>query len=156
MKKDIIQNNIKNSYLFGCIKNKNKFTFYLMPVVYWVLNHSKYAPNYNPEDWEYVFRNNILNVIDNNIEPFIRAIEVDKIDIDSVDMTNYRFMDIFLFFVDFDSKIFISYFHDIDVEEYLPDNQWIGKFEDPINYLPKNLIAKVFPNYIEGNERSLI
>ena len=150
-----IEENIGNSYLFGCVKYKNKYEFYLMPVVYWVLNHAKYNPKYNPDDWEYVFRDNVLNVTDDNIEPFIKAIEVDKIDIDSVKMADYRFMDIFLFFIDFDSKIFISYFDDIDIEEYIP-NLWTGKFEDPINYLPENLIKKVFPNYIKGYERSLI
>lgn len=158
MKKDIIENNIKNSYLFGCIKHKNTYAFYLMPVAEWILNYSKYHPDYNPRDWEDTpaFRDDILNVTNDNIGPFIRAIEVDKIDIDSLNMENYRFMDVFLFFIDFDSKTFISYFHDIDIEEYLPDDQWIGKFEDPINYLSEDLIKKVFPNYIKGSERSLI
>jgi hypothetical protein len=156
MEKDIIENNIKNSYLFGCIKHKDRFAFYLMPVVYWVLNHPKYAPSYNPENCDYVFRDNVLNITDDKIEDFIQAIEVDKIDVASVGMASYRFMDVFLFFVDFDSKTFISYFHDIDIEEYLPDEKWIGKFEDPINYLPENLIKKVFPNYVKGYERSII
>ncbi|WP_343696904.1 hypothetical protein [Flavobacterium sp.] len=153
---NIIQENIKNSYLFGCVKYKNEFSFYLMPIAYWILNHLTYDPEYNPDDWEFVFRGNILNVNDNNIDPFIKYIEVDKIDIDSVNMSDYRFMDIFLFFIDFDSKIFISYFDEIDIEEYLPDDQWIGKFEDPINYLSENLIKKVFPNYIKGSKRSII
>jgi hypothetical protein len=153
---DKIQENIKNSYLFGCVKHNNAFSFYLMPIAYWILNHFKYDPEYNPNDWEFVFRDNILNVDDDNIESFIKSIEVDKIDIDSVKMSDYRFMDTYLFFIDFDSKTFVSYFDDLDIEEYLPDDEWIGKFEDPINYLSEDLIKKVFPNYVKGSVRSII
>jgi hypothetical protein len=145
---DKIQENIKNSYLFGCVKYKDKFSFYLMPIAYWVLNYAKYDPEYNPSDWEegIVFRDDILNVNDSNIEPFIESIKVDEIDVDSVNFNDYNFEDIFLFFVDFDSKTFISYFDDIEIEEYLPDENWIGKFENPISYLPKELIAIIFPS----------
>ena len=153
-----INENIDNSYLFGCVKYKNEFSFYLMPIAYWVLNYIKYDPRCSLSDWGtngHIFRDNVLNVDDDNIEPFIKSIQVDIIDIDSLSMADYRFMDIFLFYIDFDSKTFISYFDDIDVEEYIP-NLWTGKFEDPINYLPENLIKKVFPYYVKGYERSII
>lgn len=129
-----------------------------MPLAEWILNYSIYDPTYDPNDWleSPPFRDNILNVSDDNIGYFIKSIEVNKIDIDSLVMENYRFFDVFLFFVDFDSKTFINYFPDTDVEEYLPDGKWIGKFADPINYLPETLIYKVFPNYIKGYERSII
>lgn len=143
---DKIQENIKNSYLFGCVKYKDKFSFYLMPIAYWVLNYAKYDPEYTPNDWEegIAFRDDILNVDDSNIEPFIESIKVDKIDVDSVNFIDYNFEDIFLFFVDFDSKTFISYFDDIEIEEYLPDEKWVGKFENPISYLPKEMVAIIF------------
>lgn len=136
---DKIQENIDNSYLLGCVKYRRDFSFYLMPIAYWILNHHKYNPSYNPNDWEYVFRDNILNVKDENIEGFIRSIEVDNISINSVNSEVYNFKDIFLFFIDFDSRVYISYFDDIEIENYLPDERWIGKFDNPVNYLPEDL-----------------
>ena len=138
---DKIQENIDNSYLLGCVKYKNNFSFYLMPIAYWILNYAKYDPSYNPDDWKdgNVFRDDILNVSDENMNPFIQSIEIDKIDLNFVAFKEYSFADIFLFFIDFNSKIFISYFDDIEIEEYLPDEKWIGKFDNPLNYLPEEL-----------------
>jgi len=142
---DTIQENIDNSYLFGCVKYKENYTFYLMPIAYWILNHIAYDPTYNPDDWKdgFIFRDNILNVEDDNIELFIQAIEVDKIDIDTVNVKEYGLGNIFLFLIDFDSKTFISYFDDISIEEYLPNESWIGKFDDPIKYMPKEFVDKI-------------
>ncbi|QNR87019.1 hypothetical protein H9N25_11855 [Pedobacter riviphilus] len=140
---DKIQENIENSYLFGCMKYKNDLSFYLMPIAFWILNYSKYDPTYNPKDWDDIYRDNLLNVSDENIELYLRSIELDKIDLDSVDVKKYDLANIFLFFIDFDSKIFISYFDDIDIEEYLPDESWVGKFDNPLNYLPEALICKL-------------
>jgi len=136
-----IKENIDNSYLFGCVKYKNDYSFYLMPIAYWILNYAKYDPNYNPNDWKDgdVFRDNILNVEDQNIQPFIQSIKVDKIDLNNAEVKKYNFKDIFYFFLDFDSKTFISFFDDIEIEEYLPDEKWIGKFDNPLNYLPEEL-----------------
>ena len=136
-----VQENIDNSYLLGCVKYKGNFSFYLMPIAYWILNYAKYDPGYNPHDCKdgNVFRDDILNVSDKNIEGFFQSIKVDKIDFNSLSFKEYNYAEIFLFFVDFDSKIFISYFDDIEIEEYLPDEKWIGKFDNPLNYLPKEL-----------------
>lgn len=142
--KNKIQKCIQDSFLFGCVKYRNHYNFYLMPIAFWILNYSKYDPAYNPNDWDNVYRDNILNVTDDNIERFIRSIQIDKVDIDTVDFKKYNLADIFLFFVDFDSKAFISFFDDIGVEEYLPDENWFGKFDNPIDYLPETLIAKLF------------
>jgi hypothetical protein len=116
-----------------------------MPIAYWILNYAKYDPGYNPEDWNdgNVFRDNILNVDDDKIENLIQSIQSEKIDIDSVDLKRYNLGDIFLFFIDFDSKLFISYFDDIDIEEYLPNEEWVGKFENPVHYIPTQIIAKL-------------
>lgn len=139
-----IQDKINDSFIFGCVKYKNNFSFYLMPIAYWILNYAKYDPKYNPDDWDddIIFRDNILNVEDSMIEPFIKSIEVDKIGIESINISDYNLMNVFLFYIDFDTKTFISYFDDIDIEEYLPDENWIGKFDNPLNYLPKKLISK--------------
>ncbi len=146
MNENLIQNSIDNSFLFGCLKYKEKITFYLMPLANWILNYSMYDPDYNPDDWKDTppFRNNILNVSEDNIELFVDAIEIDKIDVNKIILEKFNLRDIFLFYVDFDSKIFISHFDDIDIEEYLPDDNWVGKFDDPVNYLPQDLVLKLF------------
>lgn len=141
-----IQKAIENSYLFGCIKYDNDLSFYLMPIAYWILNYSKYDPSYNPKDWNdgHIFRDNILNVDNKNIDSFIHCIRLDKIDIELVNPKQNNLLDVFLFFVDFDSKVFISYFDDIDIEEYLPDESWSGKFDNPLNYIPEEIMVKLF------------
>ncbi|THU39404.1 hypothetical protein FAM09_12935 [Niastella caeni] len=143
---DKIQENIDNSFLLGCVKYKNNLSFYLMPIAYWILNYAQYDPYYNPEDWKdgIVFRNDILNVNDESIGSFIEAIQDYKIDLDSIDIKKYNFNDIFYFFIDFHSKTFISYFDDIEIEKYLPDEKWVGIFDTPLKYLPQELSVYFF------------
>jgi hypothetical protein len=126
-----VQQKIEEDYIFGCIKYKANCSLYLMPIAYWILDYKKYDPNYNPDDWEFIFRDNILVVNDSNIDKFMNAIEVDKIQPDEFSKSTYRLT----FFIDFDTKLFISSFGDIEVEEYVPNN-WQGKYGDPTGYLP--------------------
>lgn len=114
-----------------------------MPLAKWILNHFKYSPSYNPYEWEYVFRGNILNVTDENVRDFVKAIAVDKIDLtvdggDLQDVLNERDVP-FYFFIDLDNKNYISYFYDIEVETYLPDDTWMGIYDDPMKYLPDTI-----------------
>lgn len=142
-----IEKKIERDYLFGCIKYKNEYSIYLMPLAEWILNHYKYSPSYNPNEWEYVFRGNILNVTDENVKDFIRAIAVDKIDlkIDGQDLQRVlREKEVpFPFFIDLDNKNYISYFYDIEVETYLPDDTWVGIYDDPMKYLPDD-VTRIF------------
>jgi hypothetical protein len=110
-----------------------------MPVAYWILNHLQYNPAYNPNDWEYIFRDNILNITDDQIDNFIKAIDEDRIsdleELKSISpQSEYTYL---YFFIDFDSKIFVSHFDDIEIEEYLPQDEWHGIFEYPINRIPE-------------------
>lgn len=134
-----LQEKQAQNYLLGSIKHNNQHSYYTMPFAWWVLNHSKYNPTYNPDDWESVFRNNILNVADNEIENYINAIEEDKIyDLTELKTINEDPVYTYLyFFIDFDLKTFISHFDDIEIEEYLPDEQWQGFFKDPITFIPE-------------------
>lgn len=140
---DIIQEKVDNSYLFGCIRYQNQFTCYLMPIAYWILNHKIYNPEYNPDEWEFVFRDNILNVDDEQIEGFLQSIKVDEVDIESINVSQYNLIDIFLLYIDFDDKTLISFFDDVDIEEYLPNDKWTGIFDNPINYLPPEVLLKL-------------
>jgi hypothetical protein len=134
-----LQEKQMQSYLLGCIKYNNEYSYYTMPFAWWVLNYSEYDPSYNPDDWKDIFRNNILDVTDDQIGNYIDAIEEDKI----TDLTELKTIETepayayLYFFIDFDSKLFISHFDDIDIEEYLPDEKWQGIFKDPITYIPE-------------------
>lgn len=133
-----IQENINNNFLLGSIKYQGLYKFYLMPLAYWILNYEKYDPTYNPNDWEFVFRDNILNVVDINVTSFLNSIKEDEVFLSNDEVEKYNLKDQLLFFVDLDKKLFINFFYDVEIEEYLPDSKWTGKFENPINYLPRN------------------
>lgn len=134
-----IAQKFEENYLLGCIKYENIYNLYLMPIAYWILNYRKYDPDYNPKDWEFVFRANILNVTDEKIDDFLNAIEEDKLNTNEFIVairslsSNYKQL---CFFIDFDIKLLINGFYDVEVEDYLPDSSWIGKFGKPLEYLP--------------------
>lgn len=133
----------ENNYLLGCIRYKEAYNIYLMPIAWWILNYKKYDPGYNPQDWQDVYRDNILNVSKDVVDDFIRSIEVDKVDFTEFSMAirdiplKYKRL---YFFIDFDNNLFVNgYYDNIEMEEYLPDEEWEGKVDDPRNYLPKDL-----------------
>jgi hypothetical protein len=137
-----IKKKLENHYLFGCIKHNESYMLYLMPIAYWILNYKKYNPSYDPKEWEFVFRGDVLNVNDSSIKDFMRAIDVDKIEpveLQSVHESIPRPLPNFYFFIDFDSKLYVNSFNDIEVEQYLPEHGWTGIFDNSLNYLPKRL-----------------
>lgn len=133
----------ENNYLLGCIRYKGAYTIYLMPIAWWILNYKKYDPGYNPADWKDVYRDNILNVSKDSVYGFIKSIEADRVDIAEFTAAIRDIPVKYIrlnFFIDFDSNLFINgYYDNIELEEYLPDESWEGKVDDPNNYLPKQL-----------------
>lgn len=91
---------------------------------------------------DHVFRNNIYNVTDERIDEFIDSIDEGKLSlhelkfiIDDINTANA----VILFFIDFDKKLFVNGFADIEVEKCLPDISWKGEQDDPVNYLSENI-----------------
>ena len=139
-----IKKRLDDNYLLGVIKHENIYNIYLMPIAWWILNHNKYDPNYNPNIWKEVFRNHIYNVEDKNIDLFLKSIEGDKLSSNEIILAKTQNPNDFIhlyFFIDFDKKIFINGFSDIEVEEYLPNENWKGIFGNPNAYLPEVLIS---------------
>jgi hypothetical protein len=126
-----IDQKIEAGYLLGCIRHKEQYNFYFMPIAFWIIDYSKYDPTYNPDDWDGVYRDNILIVTDDNVDSFMRAIEIDRIE--HVTLVESNIEDI-VFYIDFDSKLFVNGFVEISAEEYLPTG-WRGRYDDPLNYL---------------------
>ncbi len=139
LKERLIEN-----YLLGCIKYKNRFDFYLMPIAWWILNYNKYDPSIlNSSERINNFRNGITIVTDQKKDSFINSINEDKISLQELEEItcldnneNYEYLN---FFIDFDKKEFINGFHDIEVEDYLPNETWVGRFDEPKKYLPSEL-----------------
>lgn len=111
-----------------------------MPIAYWILNYEKYDPEHDPSEYKSVFRDNILNVTDDRIEDFFKAVanytlylnDEIKSEIKSI-LPEYKRIQ---FYIDLDKKIFISGFVDIEVEDYLPDPNWSGELGFPGEYVP--------------------
>lgn len=135
-----IKEKIEEGYLFGCIKYKRSWNVYLMPVAYWILNYTKYDPQYNPNDWEEVFREHIYIVTDQLIEKYIEVIQKDSIGSEELRNVNFNKKEAFFeVYIDFDCKVFTNSFDYIELQDYLPDSNWIGKYENPVSYLPEQL-----------------
>ena len=116
-----LQDKASQGYVLGYIKSHNQSNAYLMPIAYWILNYKKYDPSYNPKDWNAQFRNNILSVNDNNVDDYIAAIEVDKVNAKESEV--FDFFEV-RFYIDFIEKFYISNFVEIAIDDYLPDARW--------------------------------
>lgn len=136
MNKTIYQRLTEN-YLLGCIKYRDRYSIYLMPIAWWILNYKKYDPAFDSAKWGVEFREGVYNVTDDKVEDYMQSIKDDKIEVDELENFSSPFE--FYFFIDFDSKLFVSRFSDIEIEDYLPSSNWRGDFEDPIKYYPKEI-----------------
>lgn len=132
--------------LLGCIKINNEYNFYLMPVAWWILNYKKYDPAHSTHA-NFDFRNNIYTVTDSNIGNFIQSISADKISAAELQQitntyknTNEQYYSYLSFYIDFDKKLYVNGFYNIELEKYLPE-KWKGKSGNPTNYLPRNLFV---------------
>jgi hypothetical protein len=143
-----IEQKLQKNYILGCIKYKDNYNFYLMPIAWWILNYAKYCPSIlENKERATNFRNGVLVVNKESIKPYLESIEEDKLtDKELMEIINeinkkypeeeYSYLN---FFIDFDKKEYINGFYDIESEDYLPDDTWNGKFDEPLKYLPSNL-----------------
>lgn len=138
-----IKQRLEEDYILGCIRYKNEHQFFIMPVAWWVLDYPKYSPSILIQDI-YNFRNGVYIVKDNRIVDYLNSIAEDKISLSEVKNIMENFDEEYsriTFFIDFDNKQFINGFFDIEIEEYLPDEGWTGKFDyEPINYISKDVL----------------
>ncbi|MDR1339814.1 MAG: hypothetical protein LBK58_07170 [Prevotellaceae bacterium] len=146
-----LEQKILEDYLVGSVKYKEKFYFYAMPVAWWILDYEKYSPSIlSSKERRINFRNGVLVVTDYNIKPYLESIQEYKLThkelseiIYEIDRKypeeGYAYLN---FFIDFDKKEYINGFYDIELEDYLPDESWKGKFDEPLKYLPLHLRAQ--------------
>ncbi|HEV2483522.1 MAG TPA: hypothetical protein VGS79_27845 [Puia sp.] len=136
---------LEADYLLGCIKYRDAYSLYAMPLGWWILNFSKYDPAFAAYEDASAFRNGVLNVVDAAIETFLHVIETDKITPADFNLATdvppeQRSLN---FFVDFDAKLFINgYYENVEPETYLPDDHWRGELGFPTDYLPKEFASE--------------
>ncbi len=139
-----IKERLSENYIIGCIKYNGNYYFYLMPIAWWIINYEKYDPSIlNSKERISNFRNGVIVVADGQTDNFIKSIREDEISLQELKEIilfdgkgNYDYLN---FFIDFDKKEYINGFYDIEVEDYLPDETWTGKFDEPKKYLPDEL-----------------
>ena len=143
-----IEKRLLENYNIGCIKYEENYNFYLMPIAWWILDYVKYSPSIlKSKERQTNFRNGVLVVTDENIEPYLKSIEEDKLTEDELlELINeidkkypeegYPYIN---FLIDFDEKKYINGFDYIEIEDYLPDETWKGKYDEPLKYLPSYL-----------------
>ena len=137
-----IKQRFEENYLLGGIKYNGVVNFYLMPLAWWILNYKEYDPEIDIRKSQFIFRHNIYNVLDEEIPHFMKCIENDMLATDELVETLPQVKKDFTpmyFFVDFDNKVLTSAFADIEVECYLPTNDWRGEYGNPIYKLPNQL-----------------
>ncbi|MEO6721332.1 MAG: hypothetical protein ABIN67_13255 [Ferruginibacter sp.] len=138
-----LKQRLDENYIVGCIKHRNQFQFYLMPIAWWILDYQTYDPSISQRD-EFNFRDGIYNVTDDKIEAYLSSISIDNVSFSETKYIQENFAEEYsriTFFIDFDKKEYVNGFPDIDVEEYLPDEAWKGKFDwDPEKYIPDKLL----------------
>ncbi|UKB82439.1 hypothetical protein LF887_15655 [Chryseobacterium sp. MEBOG06] len=138
-----IEQRLDENYILGCIKHNDKYQFYLMPIAWWILNYEKYSPSILQDISRQNFRNGALNVTDDKLFSFFGSISEDQVSVSEANSIIKNFTEEYAgitFFIDFDKKEYISIFDYIEVETYLPDTTWIGKYANPIDYIPKNIL----------------
>lgn len=128
--------------ILGMITLNGVTSFYLGEPAEWVMDYQKYDPTYNPQDWNYIFRGNILYVDENNAQSFIDTMGEYQLKEDEIESFLQEFDDEDirpLVLIDFDQKNFVNNFYDISFEKYIP-RHWKGIFDDPLKYVDKRFI----------------
>jgi hypothetical protein len=125
---------LDRNYLLGAIRFEGGYSFYLMPIAYWILNYGKYDRSFEARNRGLVFRGNIYNVDDKMIVTFLKAIGEDKISNEEARKLIEDGVRM-VFFVDFDSYLFIDGFREIILDDYMPNEKWQVKVDEPIKFM---------------------
>jgi len=126
--------------IIGAVKINAKWRFFAGIIAEWIMDYQTYDPEYNPDESETSFRNNILLVDESNGEAFCDAMspyEILKDEIDNV-LDKYEGKKLPLITIDFDNRIFTSVFFDIALEDYIPP-KWKGRYIKKLTELPEEI-----------------
>ena len=130
---------LEQDQLLGVIRLNNKYSFFTGGTADWNMDYKKYDPSYNPAEWTYVFRNNILQVDENNAQQYCETMDKVSAEIVIDTIRQLGASEVILYFlIDFDNKLYINYYFDLSLEDYVPVG-WKGLFDNPLNHVPDTI-----------------
>lgn len=134
---------IEDGYVLGLVLYRSKLMMYMAPSAWFVMDYPRYDPSITASrERSGDFRDGVLVVDDSTVEDYLKSMQEDAVSLDELQAylpeKKESLQPIFL--IDFDSHRYVSWFFDIDYEEYIPAG-WEGVFDNPLNYLPDEVKA---------------
>lgn len=129
---------IKDGYVLGVVLYQNTLIMYMAPSAWFVMDYPKYDPSIiASKERSSDFRDGVLLVDDSTAEAYLKAMQADTISLEELRAEFPGHKDALqpIFLIDFDGRRYISWYFDIDYEEYVPSG-WEGVFDNPLNHLP--------------------
>ena len=129
---------IGNDDMIGAVLSGGKWRYFVGTFAEWVMDYPSYDSNSKPD---YLFRNGIDCVDENNIDSFCDAMsdyELTEDNIRTLTNTSKTRIDLLYYVIDADNKVYISDFWEIDTHEYVPTG-WKGYAQDPMDYVPQEV-----------------
>lgn len=129
---------LQQDELLGAVRLGSKWRYFAGTLAEWILDYASYDPDYDPANWTYIYRNNLLRVDETLANEFCDAMKehefipedirhlVDKKGADKIPLA---------IVIDFDNLVFINGFYDLALEEYAP-KWWTNYFGNPYEYVP--------------------
>ena len=134
---------IKDGYVLGLVIYKDTLMHYMAPSAWFVMNYPKYDPSILTSDERAgEFRDGVLVVDNSTAEAYLKSMQPDAVSLDELraELPDRKDSLQPVFLIDFDNHQYVSWYFDIDYEEYVPDG-WEGVFDNPLNYLPDEVKA---------------
>jgi hypothetical protein len=134
---------IKDGYVLGLVFYKSTLMMYMAPPAWFVMDYARYDPSITTSDERSSkFRDGVLLVDDSTALAYLKSMQPDAISIDELqaELPNYKDSLQPIFLIDFDNHRYVSWYFDVDYEEYIPSG-WEGVFENPFAYLPNEVKA---------------
>lgn len=136
-----LKDRIEDGYVLGLVSYQDTIMIYMAPSAWFVMNYPKYDPSIlTSQERSTDFRNGVLMVDNSTVEAYLKAMRPDAISVNDLkgELPNNHEALQPIFLIDFNNQRYVSWFHDIDYEEYIPPD-WEGIFDNPLTYLPDEI-----------------
>lgn len=136
-----LKDRIEDGYVLGLVSYQDTIMIYMAPSAWFVMNYPKYDPSIlASQERSTDFRNGVLMVDNSTVEAYVKAMRPDAISVNDLkgELPNNHEALQPIFLIDFNNQRYVSWFYDIDYEEYIPPN-WEGIFDNPLTYLPDEI-----------------
>lgn len=129
---------LQQDELLGAVRLESKWHYFAGTIAEWILDYASYDPGYDPTQWTYVYRDNLLRVDETLAKEFCTAMKDHEfLPNDIRQLVGEKGADKvpLIVVIDFDNQVFVNGFYDIALEDYAP--KWWNKiFGNPYDYVP--------------------